>query len=242
MTDLKKRKGLFRLDPSVAYFQWLPGKPMPDDLVTKILERLTSVTGGVSSSSLPPGVFNNRVYEREFILLDLIDDLEEKTKSINGLEEKAKVGEREYNEIRNFFIDHLVPITRLRGKSLLMGPKGSGKSTFLKFKDSTAPNPDQSSKVGTTKLTVYNRYIDSIGIVLDFERILRLICVLIGCGIPDNLLVFHQNERMELARVNLQMFKISSYYNVIIDSRRCLVNGVVTPGPGKSSGRLVSIW
>jgi hypothetical protein len=42
----------FRLDSSVSYFQWFSGRPMPNDLVPKILEKLTSI-GGISSSVLP---------------------------------------------------------------------------------------------------------------------------------------------------------------------------------------------
>jgi hypothetical protein len=54
----------FRLDPSVAYFQWLPGQPMSGDLVPQVLERLSSLTGGVSSSILPVGTEKEKkVYE-----------------------------------------------------------------------------------------------------------------------------------------------------------------------------------
>jgi hypothetical protein len=38
----------FRLDSSVSYFPWAPGLPMPVDLVTKIVEKLSSVTHGSS--------------------------------------------------------------------------------------------------------------------------------------------------------------------------------------------------
>jgi hypothetical protein len=43
----------FRLDSSVAYYQWPPGHPLPADLVPKIVEKLSSVTSSSSSSDLP---------------------------------------------------------------------------------------------------------------------------------------------------------------------------------------------
>jgi WD40 repeat protein len=39
----------FRLDSSVSYFQWFPGRPLPEDLVPKILEKLSSI-GRIPSS------------------------------------------------------------------------------------------------------------------------------------------------------------------------------------------------
>jgi hypothetical protein len=40
----------FRLDNSVSYYQWTPGHPIPADLVTKIVEKLSSVTSSSSSA------------------------------------------------------------------------------------------------------------------------------------------------------------------------------------------------
>jgi WD40 repeat protein len=40
----------FRLDSSVAYFQWTPGHPLPPDIVTKIVEKLSFVTSSSSSA------------------------------------------------------------------------------------------------------------------------------------------------------------------------------------------------
>jgi hypothetical protein len=41
---------VFRLDDSVSYFQWTPGHPLPADIVTKIVEKLSSVTSSSSSA------------------------------------------------------------------------------------------------------------------------------------------------------------------------------------------------
>jgi WD40 repeat protein len=41
---------VFRLDDSVSYFPWTPGHPLPADLVTKIVEKLSSVTSSSSSA------------------------------------------------------------------------------------------------------------------------------------------------------------------------------------------------
>jgi hypothetical protein len=42
---------LLRLHDSVSYFPWCPTTPMPDDLVTKVLERLSSL-GEIPSTFL----------------------------------------------------------------------------------------------------------------------------------------------------------------------------------------------
>jgi WD40 repeat protein len=47
----EERETRFRLGSSVSYFLWTPGHPIPADLVTKIVEKLSSVTNGSSIDS-----------------------------------------------------------------------------------------------------------------------------------------------------------------------------------------------
>jgi hypothetical protein len=46
----EEHQTVFRLGNSVSYLEWLPPRPMPGDLISKIVERLASVAGGFSST------------------------------------------------------------------------------------------------------------------------------------------------------------------------------------------------
>jgi hypothetical protein len=50
----KEPETAFRLDDSVSYVQWFPGRPLPDGLVTQILKRLASVTAEIPPSEVLP--------------------------------------------------------------------------------------------------------------------------------------------------------------------------------------------
>jgi hypothetical protein len=166
---------------------------------------------------------------------DLTTQIEDLLAQVARVEANANLPERQYNEIKEFF-DHLHRnVIRLPGNnSLLMGPKGSGKSTYLKFRDPTAPDPVMSVNDGTTNLIRYNQFMDSIGIDIDVTRVLRLFCLLLNEGFPNTLITFHTTERLAAPSMVLSAFLITNYYNVIFDRLRCFTaprNGQVRLDP-----------
>jgi hypothetical protein len=62
--QFEERETIFRLDSSVSYFQWLPGRPMAGDLVALVLERLASVASR-TTPSIKFTYSNGGVYEGE---------------------------------------------------------------------------------------------------------------------------------------------------------------------------------
>jgi len=105
-------------------------------------------------------------------------------KPIRDMEEKMK------------FVNNLNLRINYTNKTLLIGNKGTGKSTYLwLLKVEEKPNP--SFKDGTTKLVFHKDYIDTIGIVWSHESLIKLLVLLIYTEFPRDLIIFTNDRIMQ---------------------------------------------
>lgn len=102
------------------------------------------------------------------------------------LEDEIKRPVKELNEKINY-VNNLNLKINYTNKTLLIGNKGSGKSTFL-WLCKIGDKPELSLSDGTKNLVFHEHFIDTIGIVWSFESLLKLVVLLIYTEFPMILL------------------------------------------------------
>lgn len=124
-------------------------------------------------------------------LKKIINELEtEKQNIIHELNKPIK----ELNKKINYVNDLNLKI-KYTDKVLLIGNKGVGKSTFLWLKKVINIKPEQCLQDGTIKIELYEKYIDTIGIVWSYECLLKLIVLLFYTEFPIDMILF-SNDRV----------------------------------------------
>jgi len=122
---------------------------------------------------------------------------------------------KEYDKIHNYILNGKFRI-RSGDKYALIGPKGSGKSTFI-WMHNLCEKPIESLKDGTTQVTSNDDVIDTIGIDITLEHLLRLIVLFIIKGIPNTLYLFYNSDRLIEPKLLLQMLGIPKCYLVSLN-------------------------
>jgi len=155
----------------------------------------------------------NRLLKHNENLNNMITDL---NKQISRLNDIANKDMKKYDEIKNYFDENIIRIIRT-DNSVIVGPKGHGKSSFLWIKG-ICDRPTKTYNDGTTELVLENKFIDTIGINMELNLLLKMIAVLIVKGLPRSLILCI-NDGIERALILFSHLLIKKMYIVIIDPK-----------------------
>ncbi|XP_055329972.1 uncharacterized protein LOC129582483 [Paramacrobiotus metropolitanus] len=101
---------------------------------------------------------------------------------------------------------------------LLLGPKGTGKTTFLWLLNKV-PKPKPSRSDGTVDIVHVDGFVDSIGLRgWTPEELLKLLVLMIYEGIPKDLIVFGNSDRIQLPIMTLGLLGVNHPMIVIMSS------------------------
>mmetsp|Transcript_40944 Transcript_40944/g.79726 ORF Transcript_40944/g.79726 Transcript_40944/m.79726 type:complete len:332 (-) Transcript_40944:155-1150(-) len=100
---------------------------------------------------------------------------------------------------------------RINNSVFLLGPKGSGKSTFLSLMETGLGVPSDSISDGTktfidTKRNDGKEFTDSVGTEICPSQLLKLFAIFIVKGFPSDLIVFGNSRRVEPIFQNIEKF------------------------------------
>lgn len=139
------------------------------------------------------------------------------TLQIVRLKEKADADRLKYDQIRQYFETRTM-ILRRTDNVMFLGPKGSGKSTFLWLRGySDKPTPTFGD--GTIEIGGVGNVIDTIGVDFQFHQILKLMAVMICKGaFPLSLVVVSNDHQAPQAISVLASLCINNYHIVSINS------------------------
>eukprot|EP00599_Poterioochromonas_sp_BG-1_P005170 CAMPEP_0173149670 /NCGR_PEP_ID=MMETSP1105-20130129/10471_1 /TAXON_ID=2985 /ORGANISM="Ochromonas sp., Strain BG-1" /LENGTH=318 /DNA_ID=CAMNT_0014064595 /DNA_START=33 /DNA_END=989 /DNA_ORIENTATION=+ len=101
----------------------------------------------------------------------------------------------------------------------IIGPKGSGKSTYLWMKDPGFPKPQKCYGNGTNNIQIRQEhgFMDTIGINFEIMSLVRLLVLfLIHDAVPMNAIFCH-NDRIERTIAILTHMNITKYYVLAMD-------------------------
>mmetsp|Transcript_27947 Transcript_27947/g.30542 ORF Transcript_27947/g.30542 Transcript_27947/m.30542 type:complete len:319 (-) Transcript_27947:190-1146(-) len=126
-----------------------------------------------------------------------------------------------YDDVREFVT--LWRTARPRGivfkeVTAIIGPKGSGKSTYLWMKIPGFPKPERAYGNGTNNLQILQEhgFMDTIGINFEIMSLVRLLVLfLIHDAVPMNA-IFCQNDRIERTIAVLNHMCITKYYALVM--------------------------
>mmetsp|Transcript_27946 Transcript_27946/g.30541 ORF Transcript_27946/g.30541 Transcript_27946/m.30541 type:complete len:319 (-) Transcript_27946:194-1150(-) len=127
-----------------------------------------------------------------------------------------------YDDVREFVT--LWRTARPRGivfkeVTAIIGPKGSGKSTYLWMKIPGFPKPERAYGNGTNNLQILQEhgFMDTIGINFEIMSLVRLLVLfLIHDAVPMNAIFCH-NDRIERTIAILTHMNITKYYVLAMD-------------------------
>lgn len=159
-------------------------------------------------------------------LKDKVSSLQEDIKNINeqmaNLRKTLYQDQNKYNLVR----DYVAEWQRARPSGIefkevtaIIGPKGSGKSTYLWMKIENFPKPVKCSGNGTNKLQILQAhgFMDTIGINMEILSLIRLLVLfLVHDAVPMNA-IFCQNDRIERTLAILTHLNITKYYVLAMD-------------------------
>eukprot|EP00465_Bigelowiella_longifila_P014795 CAMPEP_0185258086 /NCGR_PEP_ID=MMETSP1359-20130426/7063_1 /TAXON_ID=552665 /ORGANISM="Bigelowiella longifila, Strain CCMP242" /LENGTH=332 /DNA_ID=CAMNT_0027843441 /DNA_START=14 /DNA_END=1012 /DNA_ORIENTATION=- len=217
--------------------------PMWVPVITKVVDVLGSLFGKKDKQA------GAEIQKMQAILEDLKKQNKSQAKLIDEYLNEAKQARKEIARLNKLiekpiqdrkkkvdFVNGLKLEIKNTEKTLLIGSKGKGKSTFL-WLQGKGPKPEKSMKDGTTKLVYGDDFIDTVGINWTVESLLKLFVIFIYRGIPSDVLVVH-NDRIvgpiqKLAAVGVAtpmaaiMRDMSLFYELVED-------GAITIQEGKN--------
>lgn len=159
-------------------------------------------------------LFGGRDLSREFAALEaqqkqLSETNKQLAATVGALLEDAKKMKAQADSLRaiiNFplvertkklkFVNGLNIEVKRSNLTLLLGPKGRGKSTFLWLKG-VGPKPAPSLGDGTVELTTRGDFVDTIGVEWTLENMVKLVVLLLRRGIPREVIIFTRDRVME---------------------------------------------
>jgi len=136
-------------------------------------------------------------------------------KQISNLNDIAQKDMKTYISIKDYFNNANMDIKRNQGFAII-GPKGSGKSTFLWLRG-LIPRPEKTTIDGTTEIINQIEFVDTIGINIELNLLIKLFAVLIVKGLP-NTLVLCINDRIDRALLIFAHLLVTRMYIVMINS------------------------
>ncbi|RYH14719.1 hypothetical protein EON65_33150 [archaeon] len=113
---------------------------------------------------------------------------------IERLRKEAMKEELGYMTVRKFLADFNKQV-EVTDRVAMIGDKGSGKSTFLWLKGEGPKPEDTCNEDGTTEIQRQGKYsVDTIGVKMDMNSLLKLLTVLIDVGVPNTFVLFSNNR------------------------------------------------
>lgn len=140
------------------------------------------------------------------------------------LQELENKKENDHNDLVRS-INELNLIIKYQDKLLLLGPKGSGKSTWAWLrsqagKGGNAPKPVFSTSDGTVTTLDYGDTRDCVGMPVEADKVMRLIALLLHKeSVPRSVLLFSQRPEPDLAVLN---------HFMISEVNLCFIQGAMT--------------
>ena len=139
------------------------------------------------------------------------------------------------------FVNSLQLVIRQTDSVLVLGPKGSGKTTFM-WLLGRGPQPTKSLRDGTTEIVKLNGYVDSIGLRgWTNEELVKLIVLMIYEGIPHDFIMF-STDRVEHAITALGLVGVNHPLIVIMSNQfwKSYADGRLTLRSGRNGVRKVA--
>lgn len=183
--------------------------------------------------------------------IDMLNNtLSEMRKELSKLQDDLARPVRDREEKVNFVNNLKVPI-KVNSSLLILGQKGSGKSTFL-YLLGVGPKPEKCLTDGSKEITMSkaDAFTDTIGLQWTLDGLFKLMVLLIYKGIPSDLIVcgndrvLQATEALSLLGINsplIVMMKPSTLWDGLEEKEIYLVadsNGVMKVNPPRKLQRL----
>jgi hypothetical protein len=139
----------------------------------------------------------------------------ELTAQLERINRANQVVQEQKREIVRFINNRGIRVTYLENKWALVGPKGSGKSTFL-WLMGISDKPMATFDDGTVSLSDHHNFVDTIGVDINTESLLRMLVLFIIRGVPDKIILFG-NDRT-LSEGNIALLNLLSISNFLFCS------------------------
>ena len=195
----------------------------------ELAERVYSLVSGVM------GLFGKpqTIVKESIRYLDnpeLVEKINESQEELHRLNQKLLKQENSYREMKAQ-VDGMHVQPRYVDKTLMLGPKGTGKSTFLWLRSllgigDSVPKPSFSAKDGTTSTVHYDDMVDTVGTSIEMDKIMRLLALLI-CkrSVPKSLILFSLRPIPDIVVLN---------HLLVSDVNVCLLQGSITHQTGEA--------
>ncbi|XP_055339034.1 uncharacterized protein LOC129588712 [Paramacrobiotus metropolitanus] len=155
---------------------------------------------------------DQRRYETR--LEELTQSLRDAEENVRALREQLEKPVKDRQEKLDF-VNSLHRRIHVNNSLLLLGPKGTGKSTFMWLLNRGAM-PKRTIRDGTVEMEQLTGYVDSIGLRgWTVEEVLKLMVVLLYQGFPKDLIIFG-NDRIELPVTTLGLLGIGNPMIVVL--------------------------
>lgn len=174
--------------------------------------------GGRSSRPAPPPDRSAEIAAQAAALARLQTQLDDMTARYQSLLGQDK---GDYEKLRARIAD-LNIIFEETCRNIVLGPKGSGKSTFLWMKGLVIKPENDCIDNGTKNIADADKFIDTVGVNIEMELMLKWIAVLLATKkeIPGSLVLVLPNARADRSLRVLQYFGIANIYLVILKIER----------------------
>lgn len=162
---------------------------------------------------------NKKLKKKVSTLENLLQQVKDQTTKL--VEELCR-DKSEYESVRDFALTWQTAHPRgivFKEVTAIIGPKGSGKSTYLWMKIPDFPKPEKSYGNGNSNLQILQEhgFMDTIGINIEIMNLIRLLVLfLFHEAVPMNA-IFCQNDRIERTIAVLTHMCITKYYVLAMD-------------------------
>ena len=142
--------------------------------------------------------------------------IESLQRQITTLEQTVQKDITEQKEISSFLEQRKINI-RYVEKFGFIGPKGSGKTSFI-WMHGFCPKPEFTTGDGTVLIQQWPGIVDTVGVQMTLEHLLRVISLFIIHGMPDSVYLFYTSQRIDEPILLLSLLGISQSYFVSLDT------------------------
>ena len=155
---------------------------------------------------------------------ELVEKINESQHELHRLNQKLMKQENSYREMKAQ-VDGMHVQPRFVDKTLMLGLKGAGKSTYLWLRSlvgrgGDVPKPSFSAKDGTTSTVHYDDTVDTVGMSIEMDKIIRLLALLIyKRPVPKSLILFSLRPIPDIVVLN---------HLLVSDVNVCLLQGSIT--------------
>ena len=161
---------------------------------------------------------------------ELVEKINESQHELHRLNQKLMKQENSYREMKAQ-VDGMHVQPRFVDKTLMLGLKGAGKSTYLWLRSlvgrgGDVPKPSFSAKDGTTSTVHYDDTVDTVGMSIEMDKIIRLLALLIyKRPVPKSLILFSLRPIPDIVVLN---------HLLVSDVNVCLLHGSITHQTGEA--------